>query len=145
MEYIGRALDWLTSVGGYADRHATCFIRYATAGTAAFAIDFSLLWLFTDTLGVYYLVSAVIAFLFATSINYQVIRRWAFPESTRTLTRGFMYYVGIAAMGVVLTVLLLAFFVEVLALHYLLARALIALFVGIWTFFINARFNFRTM
>ena len=48
------------------------FGKYATAGFIAAVIDFSILFVLTDFVGLHYLVSASISFMFAATVNYWI-------------------------------------------------------------------------
>ena len=138
-----QVFDWSTSLGGRANAHTARFLRFTAISSITFAVDLFLLFAFTDWLGIHYLVSVVLAFLIAITINYVFVRPLVFPESTRPVGTGYVYFVVIITVGASLSVALMAFMVEVLGLHYLLARILIACFVGFWNYLMNAYVNFR--
>ena len=57
--------------------------RYAIVGWTVFAIDIVLLYVLTEFAGVYYLLSATIAFAIALTIDYIITVKWVF--SVRSL------------------------------------------------------------
>ncbi len=58
------------------------FFRYIFVGGAAFIVDFVSLFIFTDVFGVYYLISAVIAFILGLIANYTLSINWVFNKRT---------------------------------------------------------------
>lgn len=119
------------------------FIRYSTVGVGTFALDLGLLFLFTDYLGIHYLLSAGLAFVVAVTLNYILSRRHVFSETERPLASGYAYFVGIAFLALVAIIMLMYLAVDILHLNYLVSRIFIAGMVGIGTYLMNLYFNFR--
>ena len=75
------------------------FARYLVVGGLAFVIDFGALYLLTEFAGLYYLVSAAVAFLFGLVTNYCLSRVWVFNR--RTMKNGVMEFVVFTVIGIV--------------------------------------------
>lgn len=96
---------------------------YALGAAAAFAVDFGLLWLFVDQIGVHYLPAAALSFLAGTAVVYLVSVRHAFRYRRMADRRlEFGYFATIGAAGIVLNLVLIYLLVEWLTLHYLAAK-----------------------
>jgi putative flippase GtrA len=108
---------------------------------SSFLIDLGLLWLFLDVLQIELLIATAFSFLIAVSINYVSNRRWVFKGTRRSIAEGYINFVSIALLGLVLIVGLMWFFVHKLDMDIVLARIITALFVGIWNFVMNKKFN----
>jgi putative flippase GtrA len=143
MSKAGHLLNHVTSLGGRADFHTTQFLRYTAASSSTFLIDLTLLWIFTDFLHVQYLIAAGLSFCIAIPLNYVASRRWAFKGTKRHPTTGLLYFMMIAGVGLLLVVALMAVFVELLHINYLISRIVVAGFVGLWNFGMNKFVNLR--
>jgi len=120
------------------------FIAFNGIGICAFIIDIVLLTLLTEYFKVYYLTSAALAFIIATTFHYLVVRRIAFKSTSRPLAQGYAYFIIIAIINLILTILILKFSVEIIGLHYLIARPLVSVFIGLWNFIISTKLTFKT-
>lgn len=119
------------------------FIRYSSIGFGTFLFDLLLLWLFIDGFGVPTLPATAVAFLIAVSVNFALSRKLVFRGSSRTLKRGYAYFISYAAIGMTLTTLLMWILTEFTSLHYVVVRVLIACVVGIGNYLANLYLNFR--
>lgn len=98
-------------------------LRYLTAGGTAAAIDFILLYLFTDVAGIHYLLSSILAFLIAFVVSFILQKFWTFQDhsTNRVPTQATLYFV-VAAANLLLNTLLMYVFVDALHLWYLFAQ-----------------------
>lgn len=110
--------------------------RYTLVGGIAFVVDFSTLYIFTDFFGVYYLISAMIAFLLGLIINYILSTKWVFNR--RIIKKKwfeFGIFLTIGIIGLCFNEFFIWFFTEQFYSHYLLSKVLATLFVYLWNFF----------
>jgi putative flippase GtrA len=121
------------------------FLRYATVGGSTFAFDLVLLWIMTEFLSIPYLVSTALAFMVAVSINYFVSRKYVFKGTSRRIHHGYVYFILIAVGGALAVTGAVALLVTTLAMHYLVARVLVACVVGIGNYLFNLHFNFKVV
>lgn len=121
------------------------FLKYATVGGSTFAFDLALLWVMTEVFLVPYLVSTALAFMIAVSINYFVSRRFVFKGTNRRIHHGYVYFILIACGGALAVTGAVALLVTTLAMHYLVARVLVACFVGMGNYLFNLHFNFKVV
>ncbi len=136
--------DWVTSLGGRAHPSLRRLLRYAFSGGTSTLVDFALLWFFIDIIGLYYLIAGAFSFIISVSVNYQINHFWGFKETRREFARGYSFFFTFGIIGLILTTLLFALFVEYFNFHYLIARALTAIFVGLWNYVMNIKYTFRT-
>ena len=76
--------------------------RYLFVGGAAFIVDFLSLFILTDFFGVYYLISAAIAFLIGLIANYFLSISWVFNKrklKNRHIEFGMFAIIGIIGLG----------------------------------------------
>lgn len=127
----------------FTKRSVTRFAKSTGFGIITFSLDLSLLFLFTDFLHINYLVSAGTAFVIAMSINYIVSRRHVFPETSRSVHAGYMYFLLIGGLGLILVTGFMYVYVDILHLHYIVSRLLTAGIVGWWNYLTNLYINFK--
>jgi putative flippase GtrA len=101
------------------------FTRYIGVGSIAFLADFAVLAILSSGFRLHYLIALVIAFLVGSIVNYQLSVNWVFtyraiPDASMEFSLFFI--VGVMTLG--LSFILMTGFVEILHLHYLLAKCL---------------------
>jgi putative flippase GtrA len=109
--------------------------RYFVTSCASFVFDFGLLYLLTDVIGLYYLISAVISYGSGMVVSYLLSIRWAFARrsvANKSLEFGAFVGIGIAGMGI--NTLILWLWASVLGLNYLIGRFVSAVIGFIWKF-----------
>lgn len=134
----------IINLKGHAAPPVKRLMRYTLSGGTSTLLDFILLWIFTDILGLYYLLSGALSFIISISFNYNINHFWGFRETRREFSQGYSMFFIFGVIGLVLTLALLAFFVEIINLHYIIARALAAIFVGLWNYVMNIKFTFKS-
>tara|TARA_B100001540_G_C15397017_1_gene457083 strand:+ start:131 stop:586 length:456 start_codon:yes stop_codon:yes gene_type:complete len=140
-----QSIHWIASLGGYANTKIERFIRYSISGVITFILDFAILWFFIYFVHLHYMPSATISFIFATLVHYYIVRHWAFQGTEREIISGYIIFSIIALSGLLLTLGLLAFFVESLSFNIYISRLFAGFFVGIWNYNLNLFWNFKTI
>jgi putative flippase GtrA len=118
--------------------------RYLFVGGAAFIVDFLSLYILTDFFGIYYLISAAIAFILGLFVNYILSVSWVFNKrklDNRTFEFGIFAIIGIVGLG--LNEVLLWFFTQELLIYYLLSKIFAAAIILFWNFFARKYLLFR--
>ena len=121
----------------------TEFFKFAFVGLIGTIINLAVLYVFTEFLGIYYLFSAVVAFILAGSNNFILNKIWTFKEriKDKILSKYIkFFFISIVALSV--NLFFLYIFTEFLGIYYMISQILaigIALtinFLGnkIWTF-----------
>ena len=108
--------------------------RFLLVGGVAFFIDFFLLYLFTEIIGIYYLISAVIAFLGALAFNYILSLSWVFKERKRKGFSGALIFLALSLMGLILNQIILYLTVEGININYLWGKIIAAFIVMVYNF-----------
>lgn len=121
----------------------TRFLKSTSVGVSTFLFDLLLLFIFIDVFAIHHVLAAGIAFLIAVSINYLISRRFVFPGSERSAATTYVFFLGIAGMGFLLVTSLMYLCVDILGLHYVVSRVVIAAVVGCWNYFLNLYWNFK--
>ena len=124
----------------------TRIFRFLLSGGTAFGTDIILLYLFTDIFGVWYLASAVAAFILAFGVSFTLQKFWTFKDNSRDgihMQMGVYFFV--AVINLALNTLLVYVFVERADLHYLFAQAVASALIAVESFFIYQHFIFKKM
>ena len=111
-------------------------LKYALVGGIAFLLDFSMLYVLTDYLHIYYILSATVAFIAGLLCNYVLSVFWVFSE--RALSNKlaeFLVFSLIGLIGLLLNDGLIWTLTEVGKMHYLASKVLAAVVIFFWNFF----------
>lgn len=111
------------------------FLQYALVGGLAFIVDFGVLFLLTDKIGLHYLTSATAAFLVGLLVNYVLCVAWIFDVRTIE-NRGheFVIFSIIGVAGLALNNGLMYALTDFAGLHYLLSKLFAAVVILIFNF-----------
>jgi putative flippase GtrA len=110
--------------------------KFGLVGVVATVLDFLFLFLFTDVFGMYYLLSAAVSFVLSTLFNYAASMRFVFNSkfSKDEKTKELLLFTLLSVIGLLLNQFLMWFFVEKIALYYMLAKIVATFFVMAWNF-----------
>lgn len=118
------------------------FFKYSSIGVSTFAFDLLLLYIFTDVAKINYIVAAGAAFVVAVSLNYFLSRKYVFKGSARAVRSGYVNFLSIALVGLLLVIGGMYVLVSVFGFNYLVSRIGIAGLTGFWNYLINLFINF---
>jgi len=120
------------------------FVRYTFVGGMAFLIDFSVLYVMTDFVGVHYLWSAASGFLLGLIFNYLLSVLWVFKKrSLKSVKIEFLIFLIIGLGGLALNEFFIWFFTDVFLFYYLFSKIISTVFVYLWNFFARRFVLFR--
>ncbi len=109
---------------------------YGFVGVAAFAEDYGSLFLLTHFVGVPYLWSAAVAFIFGLVSNYLLSISWVFKQSgTMQRWQEFMFFAIIGVIGLIFNELIMYAGTDILHLHYMVSKLISTAIVFFWNFF----------
>lgn len=109
--------------------------RFGIVGVIAFAIDYGLLYVFTEYAGLYYLVSALLSYSISTVFNYIASVRWVFSVSDKhSGTRNFIIFIVFSVIGLGINQLIMWLGVNQLHLYYMLVKIGATAIVMIYNF-----------
>lgn len=124
-------------------RHFRRLVRYGIVGSIAFAIDMALLAAFDFLLGLPYQAAVPSAFLIATSIHYVLVHRVAFTDSERPAHEAYPFFLIIMCGSAAAVTGLVYVLVEYGGLSLYVARVAVSGIVGLVSFYMNTKYNFR--
>lgn len=117
-------------------------LKYGAVGATGALVDFVLLFILTDGLGLHYLVSATTSFILSAWFNYVLNRNWTFRSNGQRRKQLPIFFI-IATLGLFINNNIMYFSVEKMGLHYLLAKVIATAVVTFWNFFGNKYLTFR--
>ena len=126
------------------DKTKIQMFRYLFVGGAAFIVDFLSLLILTEFFGIYYLISAAIAFILGLIANYILSISWVFNKrklNKRHIEFGVFALIGIVGLG--LNEVFIWFFTQDLQIYYLISKILAAVIILFWNFFARKFVLFR--
>jgi putative flippase GtrA len=118
------------------DKTIIQFFRYIFVGGAAFIVDIGSLYILTDIFGIYYLLSAAIAFILGLIANYLLSINWVFNRRTMdNRLSEFTVFTTIGIIGLGLNEVLIWFFTGYVGFFYLISKIIAAIIILFWNFF----------
>jgi putative flippase GtrA len=119
------------------------FLKYSAIGVSTLSFDLLLVAAMTELLSLPYYVSVPLGFLVAVSINYALSRTLVFKGTQRPVHHGYAYFVALALLGAAAITGAVSLMVTYLMMQYLVARVLVAGFVGLANYLLNLHLNFK--
>lgn len=111
-------------------------------GISTFLIDLSLVFLFTH-LGVPEAIAVGLGFFIGVSINFYLSYHYVFKGTTRKQSTGYIFFLSIAALGILVIVPGTLLVKELLGVNLYIARIMVAGNVGMVNFLLNNFLNFK--
>lgn len=118
------------------------FFRYVFVGLISTIIDMGSLFILSEILGINYLLSAAIAFVFGLTSNYLLSILWVF-ESTKNIKKEFSLFAIIGIGGLIWTEIILWALVDKIGYSVMLSKALSVILVLFWNFGMRKKFVFK--
>ena len=111
------------------------FFRYLFVGGFAFIVDFSLLYVFSDICGIYYLISAALSFIISLIVNYLISVYWVFNKNkidNKLFEFGVFSLIGV--IGLIFTEIILYLCTDIFGIYYLVSKIIATAIVMFWNF-----------
>lgn len=110
------------------------FFKFGVVGVIAFIVDYLSLYLLTEFLNVYYLISSIISFLLSIIVNYILSIKWVFDIKKKQSFKDVIIFTLLSAIGLLINLLVMYLSVEVLKIHYMIGKLIATFIVMIWNF-----------
>ncbi len=144
MKYISnnynkaKKIFYKTSPGAYktADKNKMV-IKYLTSGGTAAATDLILLFLLTDILNLWYIISASLSFIVAFFISFFLQKFWTFRDRTRDKIKqqmGLYFFIGV--VNLIINGLGMYVLVDFFNIMYIFAQVIAGAFIAVVSFLI---------
>ncbi len=119
-------------------------IKFIISGGTAALVNFSLLYSFTDILGLWYLLSSVLAFIISFFVSFYLQKFWAFGDKNKdVLYRQLILCLSIALFNLAVNTVLMYVLVDLFGLWYMLAQFFIIGLIATWNFMAYKFFVFN--
>ena len=109
-------------------------IRFCIVGGLSLIVDCGILYGLTDFLGVHYLYSAGISFTASVVFNYWLCVVYVFKGAKKQTPKQATIFIGSSVIGLGLNQICMYFFVEIIGLHYMLAKLGATVIVTLWNY-----------
>lgn len=116
--------------------------KFIIVGAATATLDFMVLYLLTDHVGLGYFVSSAIGFILGSSCNYFLSIKWVFIPGKFRQSVEFTFFMATSSIGLVINQLVMWVFVSVMLINYLVAKCFALVIVTIWNFVTKKKFVF---
>jgi putative flippase GtrA len=116
------------------------FFKFGVVGVIAFIVDYLSLYLLTEFLNVYYLISSIISFLLSIIVNYILSIKWVFDIKKKQSFKDVIIFTLLSAIGLLINLLVMYLSVEVFKIHYMIGKLIATFIVMIWNFVIRKMF-----
>lgn len=110
------------------------FFKFGVVGVIAFIVDYLSLYLLTEFLNVYYLISSIISFLLSIIVNYILSIKWVFDIKKKQSFKDVIIFTLLSAIGLLINLLIMYLSVEVFKIHYMIGKLIATFIVMIWNF-----------
>ena len=112
-------------------------IKYLIAGGAAASVDLGFLYFFTDILGIWYLISACLAFIMAFFVSFYLQKFWTFRDGDKEkMYKQLGVYLAVALVNLALNAALMYLLVDGLKIWYLLAQIMASGLIAAESYFV---------
>ncbi|MEK6860293.1 MAG: GtrA family protein [Nanoarchaeota archaeon] len=120
------------------------FLKFIIIGIINTLVNLSVFYILTDVIGVYYMVSAVIAFMFAVTNSFILNKTWTFEEHLNYKTSSkYFKFIVISVIALVFNLILLYVLVEYFAVNHMIAQVCGVFLNFLINFFGNKLWTFK--
>jgi len=117
--------------------------RYLIAGGTAAGVNFTLLFIFTEFFGWWYLMSATVAFAVAIAVSFSLQKFYTFRDTSGALSTQGTLFLTVQLVNVGINAAFMFALVEWAGAHYMLAQIIAGGAIALWSFVIYRFFIFR--
>lgn len=114
-------------------------MRFIIVGAITFVVDYGLLYICTEYIGLYYMYSTAIAFIAAVIFNYWLCVIYVFVNVRRQTSKQAILFVGSSVVGLGLNQICMWFLVEVFGIYYMLAKIISIIIVMAWNYIMKRK------
>lgn len=114
-------------------------IRFIIVGVITFVVDYGLLYICTEYIGLYYMYSTAIAFIVAVIFNYWLCVVYVFTNIQRQTSKQALLFVGSSVVGLGLNQICMWLFVEIFGIYYMLAKIISIIIVMAWNYIMKRK------
>ena len=125
-------------------KYSKQIVTYLISGSIAAFVNLSLLYIFTELLHFWYVISASIAYVSAFGISFTLQKFWTFKDhKIEGIHKQLSLYFLVMLINIILNALFVYLFVEYAEIWYMLAQVISGLIIAIESFFVYKLLIFR--
>ena len=109
-------------------------LKFGVVGVIAFIIDYLLLFVLTEFLNVYYLISAVISFSVSVIFNYILSVKWVFDVKQKQGPKEVFVFIALSVVGLGINQLCMWLGVDIFDIHYMIVKLGATFLVMVYNF-----------
>lgn len=109
-------------------------LKFGVVGGLAFVIDYALLYILTEFLGVHYLISSVISFTVSVIFNYIMSIKWVFDVNRKQGIKEFVVFVVLSIIGLGINSLIMYLMVDIMSIYYMISKLVSTAVVMVYNF-----------
>ncbi len=119
-------------------------LKFLLVGFTGVLVNTSILWLLTDKLGIFYIISGIISTESAIISNFLLNNFWTWNHKNKNYSfiNRFLLFNIVSVMGLGITVFFLWFFTE-LGIYYLLSNLIGIAIATVWNYLMNDKITFK--
>lgn len=125
-------------------KHSIQIVKYVISGGSAAVVNLSILYLFTEFLHIWYLISASIAYILAFGVSFGMQKFWTFKDhETSDIHKQLSLYLVVILVNLGLNALFVYLLVEHTGIWYMIAQVISGLIIAVESFFVYKFFIFK--
>ena len=140
-------IEWSKQKYAYFDKNYaghTKIMRFVISGGSATLVNLGSLFFLTHLFHIWYLVSAVFAFLFSFGVSFFLQKFWTFRDASRNgIHKQAGVYFLVMICGLTINTSILYILVEYFSLHYLVAQFLSGIIIAFFNYKMYHTFIFH--
>ncbi len=109
-------------------------LRFTVVGGFAFLIDYGILYILTEFIGIHYLVSSIISFTISVIFNYIMSIKWVFNVTKKQGIGDFIKFIILSVIGLGINELIMYIMVDIINIHYMISKLFATGIVMIYNF-----------
>lgn len=110
-------------------------IKFGIVGVLAFLIDYVLLFVLVEYLGMYYLISSAISFTVSVVFNYICSMKFVFARRDDiSKKKEFVVFLILSIVGLLINQAMMWMMVDKLLIYYMISKIIVTGIVMIWNF-----------
>lgn len=118
-------------------------IRFIISGGTSASVNLLLLYLLNTVFEIYYLTSAVIAFIGAFGVSFTLHKFWTFKSHNDKAHKQVVMYLQTSLLALLLNTFLMYVFVDYLKFMVIVAQIFVGMIVAVFSFFMSQTFVFK--
>ena len=132
----------LMRAGGEASR----FLKFSLVGVSGIVVNLGLLWILTEVVGLFYLVSAVFSIETSILSNFALNELWTFRDRSRSVkgvSKRALKFNLICVVGLLINIAILAALTELLGIYYMISALFGIAGALLWNYVMSAMWTWR--